>query len=147
MSSMRSAAKALVEHRTESFESRHDEATSRERLARALERARVTPDRTFDTEWLEQGGRPVLKARFHPARRTLRVLQMLSLGMAVLIGLSVWAVRREGDGAERFLLPLCAVLLTLALPLVTLGLASAREARESRIRRAIRAALQDEDER
>ena len=146
MSEMRRAARALVERRVESFESRHDEATSRERLARALERAHLQGGPTFEATWRRSEGRTILDAAFLPSARTLWLLRALSLAMAACIALATWVVMRPGEGPERFLLPLFAVLTVLALPIVTLGLSSARAAREARLSKAIRVALQDADE-
>ena len=78
--------------------------------------------------------------------RTQRLLQLLSLGMALAVAVSAWAIATL-EGPMQFMLPLFTVLATLALPFVALGLASNREAAESRIRRAIKVALQDEPER
>ena len=147
MSEMRRAARSLVERRRERFESRHDVATSRERLRAALERARIAPDGTFELAWSEADGKAVLDVTFVPTRRNRRLLQMLSIVMMTLVALSVWVVMRPGEGAQRFLLPLFTVLAILALPFVTLALASSRAAHEARIRRAIRIALLDEEER
>lgn len=146
MSEMRRAARALVERRTERFESRHDLETSQRRLAEALARARLATDATFVVAWEHAAGMPVLEASFLPSRRTLALLQATSVAMIALLALSAWVLARTQEGAWRFLLPLFTVLAILALPFVTLGLASSREARESRIRRAIRVALQDADE-
>ncbi|MGE5093684.1 MAG: hypothetical protein ACM3SO_01005 [Betaproteobacteria bacterium] len=147
MSEMRRAARALVERRTERFESAHDLGTSQRRLAGALERARLAPDPTFRITWLEGADRPVLEASFLPARRTVLLLRMLSLAMLGLLVSTVWVLTQTQEGTSRFLLPLFTVLAILALPFVTLGLASSREAREARIRKAIRVALKNEDER
>jgi hypothetical protein len=146
MSEMRRAARALVERRTESFESVHDLAVSRDRLHRALERARIAPDAAFETAWREKNGKAFLDATFLPSPRVLWILRSLSLAMAALLVLTAWVLSQPGEGAERFLLPLFAVLTILALPFLSLALASSREARESRIRRAIRVALMDADE-
>lgn len=147
MSEMRRAARSLVERRSERFESRHDLATSRQRLDAALHRARIERDATFELAWSEADGKAVLDAHFLPTRRTRRFLQMLSIGMVALVALSAWVVMRPGEGAQRFLLPLFTVLAILALPFVTLGLASSRAAQEARIRRAIAVALLDQEER
>ena len=53
---------------------------------------------------------------------------------------------KSENAALRFLLPLVTILAVIGFPFVTLALASNREALESRVRRAIRAALVDEDE-
>ena len=146
MSEMRRAARSLVERRSERFESRHDLATSRARLDATLQNAGIARDATFELAWNEADGKAVLDVVFLPTRRNRRLLQMLSVAMMALVALSTWVVIRPGEGAQRFLLPLFTVLAILALPFVTLGLASSRAAHESRIRRAIRIALLDEDE-
>jgi hypothetical protein len=146
MSEMRKAARELVQRRSESFESRHHSRSSRERLAHAHPRAGLSPDATFHVDWREVDGRTILDASFLPARGTIALLRALSIAMVALLALTVWILRQPGEGAQRFLVPLFAVLSILAIPFVTLGMSSARAAREARIRRAIRAALLDADE-
>jgi len=143
MSETRRSARELVAHRTERFESRHGREESEQRLARALERVRDAGD--FGRTWLDVDGTTVLQADFPPSSRVLRVLQLLSVGMLGLVAASVWVLRQPGEGAERFLLPFFTVLCVLGLPFMALGLGSARAAREARICRAIRVALQDAD--
>jgi hypothetical protein len=143
MSEMRRAARELVEPHTESFESRHDAATSRDRLATALQRAKLETGPTLKLAWREEDGKTILDASFLPSRRTLHVLRGLSLAMLGLLLATAWILMQPGEGAQRFLVPMFAVLSILALPLLTLGLSSSRAAREARIRRAIRIALQD----
>lgn len=147
MSEMRRAARSLVERRSERFESLHDLAASQSRLRAAFERAQIASDATFELAWSEAGGKTLLDVHFLPTPRIRRALQMFSIAMAGLIALTGWIVMQPGGGAERFLLPLFTVLAVFALPFVTLGLASSRAAKEARIRRAIRIALRDEDER
>jgi hypothetical protein len=146
MSGMRSAARGLVQTRIESFESRHPEEASKRRLEQAL--ARVPVRQTgLETRWESREGRTVLVAKFAPSPKTQRFLKALSLGMALLVAASLWAlVSAEASGSTAFLLPMITVLAVLGFPLLVLGLASQREADESRIRKAIRVALLDEDE-
>jgi hypothetical protein len=145
MSGMRSAAKGLVETRSESFESRHPESESRGRLQEALAGVRVRQT-WLETRWESRDGRTVLVAQFKPSPRTQRFLEALSVGMALLVAASVWAlVSREARGSTAFLVPMIAVLAILGFPFLILGLASQREADESRIRKAIRVALMDEE--
>jgi hypothetical protein len=146
MSELKRAARALVEIRTERFESRHALSESRARLDGALERLGATGSSVFTPTWSEHEGRGVLEASFAPPRSTQRLLNILSLGMALAVALSVWAIATL-EGPLQFMLPLVTVLATLALPIVALGLSSQREATESRLRRAIKVALQDEPER
>jgi len=146
MSEMKRAARALVEVRSERFESRHALEESKARLADALGRARAEGRSVFTPAWSGEGGRAVLEARFAPPATTLRLLKALSAGMAIAVAASVWAIATQ-EGALQFLVPLSTALAMLALPLVALGLGSQREAEEARIRKAIRVALLDEDER
>ena len=69
MSGMRSAAKGLVETRSESFESRHPESESRGRLQEALAGVPVRPT-WLETRWESRGGRMVLVAEFKPRPST-----------------------------------------------------------------------------
>lgn len=146
MSELRRTARALVEQRVERFESRHSLAESQTRLAGALDRARPFGSTVFTPSWDTEGGRVVLAAAFAPPPRVLRVLQGLSIGIALALAASAWAIATQ-DGATRFLLPLTTAFAILALPFVALGLGSQRAADETRIVRAIRAALLDEEER
>lgn len=143
---MRRAARRLVEARTESFESRHALAESRRRLDAALAKI-PEAERRFEQRWTGDDARPVLEAGFPPSRRTLGFLQALSVAMAALIGTAIWAfVSSTADNAFAWMAAITAVLAFLGFPFVVLGLASHQDARESRIRRAIRIALQDEEE-
>lgn len=149
MSDMRRAAKSLVETRSERFESRHGLEESRQRLDDALAKVQAGSSAVFTPRWETSGpGKAALVAEFAPPAKTARLLKALSIGMALLIAASVWAVAsREASGAVAFLLPMIAVLATLGLPFLVLGMASHRDADEARIRRAIRIALLDEAER
>lgn len=143
-SEMRRAAKALVESRVEAFESAHALEPSRERLARAL--AGLGPPRAFvlGGGWVERDGKAVYEATFDPAPRTGRFLNGLSLALVLLIAASAWVLLSPGPRTgPRFLLPLFTALAIVAMPLVVIAAASRREAEESRVRRAIRAALAD----
>ena len=146
MSELKRAARALVETRTERFESRHGLAESRSRLEKALERIDKSGPTVFTPAWSEQDGRAILEVRLEPPQRTRRLLNVLSLAMSVAVGVSAWAIATQ-EGPLQFMLPLFTVLATLALPFVALGLSSQREAAEARLRRAIRVALLDEPER
>jgi hypothetical protein len=146
VSELKKAAKSLVETRVELFESRHALAESKSRLEQALARIDAGSTTVFTPAWSEHEGRARLEARFAPPPRTQRTLQVLSLGMALAVAVSAWAIATT-EGPLQFMLPLFTVLAILALPFVALGLSSQREAAESRIRRAIKVALQDEPER
>ena len=146
MSELKRAARALVETRTERFESLHALTASRARLDEALARIDGAGSSVFKPTWSEHEGRAILEARFAPPPRTKRFLNVLSLGMALAVALSAWAIATL-EGPLQFMLPLFTVLAILALPFVALGLSSQREAVEARIRRAIKVALSDEPQR
>lgn len=144
-SEMRRAAKALVESRVEAFESAHPLAPSRERVGRVL--AALGPPRSFilSGRWAERDGRALYEATFDPAPSARRFLHGLSLALVLLIAASAWVAVSAGErGSARFLLPIVTMLAVVAMPIVVSAVASRREAEESRVRRAIHAALQDE---
>jgi hypothetical protein len=148
MSDMRRAARGLVESRTERFPSAHPVEESRRRLEAALPRAAAGRHVSFEPRWESHPDGPVLEATFAPVPRTLSFMKALSLGMALLVVASAWAVvSEEASGTTAFLVPMITVLATLGFPFLVLGLASQREAEEARIRRVIRVALLDEEER
>lgn len=146
-SEMRRSAKALVEHRSERFDSRYAIEESKARLAAALQRAGLTEAAQFTAAWRSEGERAILDAHFAPSPRTQRFLKVISLVMLLLVASCVWALASgEEDRALRFLVPMLTVLAILGFPFVALALASQREAEESRIRKAIRVALLDQQE-
>jgi predicted membrane-bound mannosyltransferase len=145
-SEMRRSAKALVEHRSESFDSRHGLEESQARLAAALRKAGIANLAQFNATWRSDNGRTILEAHFSPSPRTQRFLKIASLVMLLLVASCFWALgSADEDRALKFLLPMFTVLAILGFPFVALGLASQREAEEARIRKAIRVALLDED--
>ena len=147
MSEARRAAKALVARRTERFESRHGAEDSRARLDAALARANPEGRVVFEPVWTSEEGRTILEARFSPPARTARFLKFTSLVMVLLIAACAWALAsKEAGEALRWLLPLSTAFTILALPFVFVALGSQREAEEGRIRKAIRVALMDEEE-
>jgi hypothetical protein len=143
---MRRAARRLVETRSETFESRHPLAESRRRLDVALAKMPAA-DRAFGQRWSGDEARPLLEATFAPSPRNARFLRMLSIAMSALVGFAVWGfVSSDAADALAWIAAITTVLAILGFPFVVLGLASHQDARESRIRRAIRNALQDEEE-
>ena len=141
------AAKALVDRRIERFESRHPLAQSQARLAGALDRARPEGHVTFTARWSTVDGKAVLEAGFDPPARTQRFLQLTSLAMTLLIAATAWALWSSPEVVPAtWLLALFTGLTVLGLPFVFIAMGSNRLAEESRIVRAIRAALMDEEE-
>jgi hypothetical protein len=145
MSDMKRAAQALVERRTERFESRHPLEESRRRLAAQLERARVVPGPGFVPHWRAEGDHAVLEAEFLPPRGVNAALKAASIAMFLLVAGSAYVLATKREGSIHILLPLVTLLAILGLPIFTLAFNSQREAHESRIRRAIRVALLDAD--
>lgn len=146
MSEMKRAAKSLLERRIERFESRHALDSSRERLRDALSRARIDEPWPFQARWTEAQGQVALEATYEPSSGTRAFLVAMSIGFTLLVAASFLVVTRTEEGALRFLVPMFTVLAVLGFPFVTLAMASNRDALESRIRKAIRVALLDEDE-
>jgi hypothetical protein len=144
MSEMKRAARALVERRVERFESRHSMPESKARVDAAIARLQLSGASQFRAAWSEEQGKAILQAEFLPRARTQSVLTASSIVLSLLLVESAWLIYSTEGGAARFLVPLFTGLSILAFPLVALALSSNREAEESRIRRAIRAALLDE---
>ena len=145
--STRRAAQALVERRVERFESRHPLEESQSRLQSQLAAARLSGHVDFTKKWHAEGKGAVLEAAFAPSRTTQRLLRLMSLSVLLLVAASAWAIfSPQPSTAMRYLLPIFTLLVLLGLPLATVGLGSHREAEEARIRKAIRVALLDEEE-
>ena len=145
-SEARRAASALIDRRVERFESRHDLAESQARLAAALPRAQMAGRVVFSPRWNSAGATPVLEAGFDPPTSTQRFLKIVSLVMTLLLAATAWSMFSPTvDSAVAWPLGIFTALAVLGLPFVFVGMGSSREAEEARIRRAIRAALQDAD--
>jgi hypothetical protein len=144
-SEARRAARALIEQRVERFESRHATDVSKARLEAALARARPTGRVVFTPHWIVEDGRAVLEAGFAPPPRIDTILKATSIAMVLLVAATAWAFVEAGE-ALAWMLGLSTCFMVLGLPFVFVALGSNREAEESRIRRAIRAALMDEEE-
>jgi hypothetical protein len=146
-SEMRRSAKALVERRSESFRSRHPLAQSQARLAAALARARIAASPQFRATWRTEAEHAILDAEFVPSPRSQRFLNLISITMFLLVAGSAWILASPGEEPTlRFMVPMLTVLAILGVPFVAVALGSQREAVESRIRKAIRVALLDEEE-
>ena len=99
-------------------------------------------------EWTVEGGATRLEAHFAPSRRAQRLLLAASIALTLLVAASAWTILSpQEDAAIGFLVPLLTALAIFAFPLVAVALGSHREAEEAGIRRAIRKALLDEDDR
>ena len=155
MSEMRRLARSLVETEHLTLDSRYPRAESIERLresASALhaeldgEHVAITQGKArFEGQWQGGAGDLRLEGRFEPRRATRLALNVMSVAMLLLVAASIWLLAGDGGGAARFLVPLFTLLAVLALPFVFTGMASIAEADRSRIRKALRVALQDED--
>ncbi|HUP96848.1 MAG TPA: hypothetical protein VM073_02840 [Usitatibacter sp.] len=144
-SEARRAARALVEHRTESFESRHAPEVARRRLDEALARIGPAPRVVFTPRWVNVGEKAILEASFIPPARIARFLKATSVVMTLLLAATVWAIAVAGaEPALAWLLTLSTGFAILGLPFVFVALGSQREADEGRIRKAIRVALTEE---
>ena len=148
MSEMRRAAASLLERRVERFESRYGLEQSRTRVDDALARSHHHDLAFFVPQWSVEDGKVTLQAFFEPAPGIPLLLRLTSLVFVALVAASAWVLlSAEDHGALRFLLPLTTALGVLALPFVTLALASNRAAREAQVRRAVRRAIVEEQSR
>jgi hypothetical protein len=142
---MRRSAKALIASRTQAFESSHDEAASRERLAKAVASAGRLRFTIHTGTWKPGEGGMVYEATFAPAPRVQVFLQALALGIFLLLAASAWVLYSPKESAAlKLALPMFTALAMFAMPLAVNAISSQREAEESRLARAIRAALRDE---
>jgi hypothetical protein len=146
MSEMKRAAKALIEHRTERFESRHPLAESKARLDAAITKLKLAGASRFRATWIEEDNKAILQAEFLPRARTQAVLTASSAILSLLVLASAWLIYSREGGTARYLVPLFTGLSILAFPFMALALSSNRAAEESRIRKAIGVALLDEEE-
>ncbi len=145
-SEMRRAAQALVASRRETFETAHALDSAQRRLERSLAELPAPRAVRYRGEWKSVAGRPVFEASFEPTARARRFLNAASVVLGLLVLASAWAIWAPGENpVMKFLVPLSTALAILAFPLVVAALASHREAEESRIARAIKRALRDEE--
>ena len=157
MSESRRLARSLVEPEPFSLESRFPRDESIERLRRSGrafqtmvvgERVSiVAASARLEARWEGSVDRWKLVGEFKPGRRMGIALQVLSLIFLLLVAASGWVIWATDTGAARFLLPLVTVLAVLAFPFIITGMASSGEADRARIRKALRVALLDEEER
>ena len=141
------AARALMDRRVERFESRHTVDESRRRLEATLSRAHLDGRVVFTPEWRDADGKVLLDATFSPAPRVGTILKTLSIALTLLMGLTAWVMWSPDTGpSTTWLLGLFTGLVLLVMPWIFIAMGSSRLAEEARITRAIRAALQDEDQ-
>jgi hypothetical protein len=141
---MRRAARALVETRVETFEVPGAAEGARERVERALADLGAPRALRYRGAWDTADGHTTYVGTFEPSPGTPMLLNLTSVAIVALIAVSAWVVlAAHADSSSRFLLPLLTVLGIIAFPFVIAGFAARREAEESRIARAIRAALAD----
>jgi len=141
------AAQALMERRVERFESRHSMDESRSRLEATLSRARLEGRVVFTPTWSDAGGKVLLDAAFAPPPRVGAILKSLSLALTLLVLATAWAFLSPAAGTSAaWLLGLSTGFTALVMPWIFVAMGSSRLAEESRIARAIKAALLDEEE-
>lgn len=158
MSETRQLARSLVEPEPATFDSRHPRAESIERIRTAAHGFELDLDgehvviaarnARYEGKWEGSADALRLDGEFIAGPRVKGFLKAISAMMVLLIAASAWILWSGGDESPaRFLVPLVTLLAIFGLPFVVSGMASAREADKSRIRKALRVALQDEEER
>jgi hypothetical protein len=145
-SEMRRMAKLLVSRRSEAFESRYPRAESEARVNRALE-GFSAKGMVFETAWREEAGSPVLDVSFAPSRGTRFFLNSASAVFTMLLLASLWALLAPGEmAANGVMVTIFTLAAILAFPFVVLAYASRREAEESTLRKKIRKAIVEVEE-
>lgn len=140
-SEMRRLAKALVEHRSESFASRYPRAESEERVRRALEDF-APRGLAYETAWRDAPEGPTLDVALAPSRNSSRFLGVSSILLTVLVASTAYvAFDPTVATATRLMLGLATTFAILGFPLVVVAYGSRREAEEATLRRAIKRAL------
>jgi hypothetical protein len=136
-SEMRRMAKLLVASRSEAFASRYPRAESEARVKRAIE-GFAPKGMAFEAAWREEPGAAVLDVNYTPTRGTRLFLHASSLTLIVLLAASLWA-----RSAPVMIVTACAIL---AFPFLVVAYGSRREAEESTLRKKIRKAIVEEEE-
>lgn len=145
-SEMRRVAKALVARRSESFASRYPPGEGEARLAGAL-RGFAPKRMRYAPAWKDGAGGTTLEVRFEPSPATDFFLKSSSVVLTLMLAASAWAMLSPQAGSSiRFLVPMLAALGILLFPFVIAALGAQREAEEANLRRAIRKALVDADD-
>ena len=145
-SEMRRVAKALVARRSETFASRYPPGEGEARLAGALRG--FTPKRMrYEPAWKDGAAGTTLEVRLEPSPATDFLLKSSSVVLTLLLAAGAWAMLSpQAERPIRFLVPLLAALGILVFPFVVAALGAQREAEEANLRRAIRKALVDADD-
>ena len=145
-SEMRRMAKLLVARRSEAFESRYQRAESEARVNRAIE-GFSPKGMVFETAWRDEPGVSVLDVSFSPSRSTRYFLNSSSAVLTVLLAFTLWALVAPGEmPSSRIMIAIFTLGAILAFPLVVVAYGSRREAEESTLRKKIRKAIVEEEE-
>lgn len=145
-SEMRRMAKLLVARRSEAFESRYPRAESEARVKRAIE-GFAPKGMVFETAWRDEPGAAVLDVSFAPSRSTRFFLNSSSAVFTVLLAVTLWALVAPGEmPSSRIMIAIFTLGAILAFPLVVVAYGSRREAEESILRKKIRKAIVEEEE-
>ena len=142
------AAGALMERRVERFESLHPMAESRSRLEGALSRARLEGRDVFTPTWSDADGKVLLDAAFSAPSRTRFTLMAFSVVLTLLVAGSVYVFYApDVRQADKFSIVFLTLVAVMVMPWAAIAMGSNRLAEETRIVRAIKAALMDQEER
>lgn len=163
-SEMRRAARALVERQSRSFSSDYPIGEACERLRTLFQDRKAGPGLAADVSldsvtirrtaassskgevvfmgaWTLDGSNARLDGEFLPPAWAQRVLKLASIGLALLIGLTVMAFATTEEPMLKASLALLTGLGIFALPIGVLGLSSHKAAAEATIGRALQLAL------
>lgn len=157
MSETRRLARALVEPEAVTMDSHYSRAESIQRLRDAARAFTLTADgesvaiaarqASFVGSW--QGGAEDLRlvGELRPAPRNRVTLAAISLTLVAVGLLAAGAWIFDVPTPQRYLMTMMFTLSVLFMPYFIVGIGSSGEADRSRIRKALRVALQDEEER
>ena len=157
MSETRRLARSLVEPEPITMESRYPRAESLERVRDAARAFAVSVDgeavsiaaanASFAGRWDGGAGDLRLVGELRPAARYRSRLAAISLTLLAVALLAAGAWIIEAPAVQRYSLTITFALAALFMPYLVIGMASAGDSDRARIRKALRVALQDEEER
>jgi hypothetical protein len=148
----RSTARALSARNAVAFECVHSLDACLEKLAAlalrgAVDRERVDLSRgyaRFQGRWSQDAAGTHLSGHVERSRRAMVVLVLFLAPIAALVAIGLRAAMTSGwEGPALFFFILPAVIATVGVPLVAMGLGSARVASEIELVRAIGQAIGD----